>query len=489
MNLGESLRRNTLWILTGNVSGQLITFVVGVVLARLLAPEDFGLLVTINIFTGIASFVAAGGMGDALVQAKQVDEDDYRVVFTIQLIVCLLIYLGCYYIAPWLSSWLKNGLYMDLLRVAALTFLLRPFTNIPRARLKRAMQFKVIALSRLTGMIFGSSTSIVLALMDMGTWALIYGGLVGPVISTILLYYFTRWRPRIRFIPSVARRLGGYGIKMSLNAIILYLRQQTSNLIISHQLGPSLLGLFNKANSMSALPAQMISGSAYQTVFRALSSEQENLDRSKYIYTRTIALVAVYTLPFYTGLLWLAEPFIVTIYGSKWVGTALPLQILALSGLFRIISSPSGALIAAQNRLGHEIRIQIETWILLVIGCFIGLHWGIVGIAWGILPSFAYLALRLAWLANECVRGTFSELFHSLIPALLLNSALMGILLIVHTVLPSGTSSDRPAIYLLTMSGIGGAAYILLFLFAPIPALASESLRWKQKLRLSTGPA
>ena len=488
MNLGESIRRNTLWILTGNVSGQLITFAVGVALARLLAPEDFGLLVTINIFTGILSFVAAGGMGEALIQAKQVDEDDYRVVFTIQLLVCLLIYLGIYYIAPWFSIWFKNGLYMDLLRVAALTFLIRPFTNIPRARLTRAMQFKVIALSRLTGMIIGSIISITLALMDMGTWALIYGGLASPLINTALIYYHTRWLPGIRFIPSVARRLGSYGIKMSLNSIILYLRKQTSNLIISHQLGPSLLGLFNKADSLSTLPAETISGSAYQTVFRALSSEQENLDRSKYIYRRTIALTAVYVLPFYIGLLWLAEPFIVTVYGNKWLETALPLQILALSGLFRIISSASGAVIAAQNRLGHEVRIQIETWILLVTGCFVGLPWGIVGIAWGILPSFAYLALRLAWLANECIRGSFPELFHSLFPALLLNSALMGTLLIVHFVLPSGASSDQPAIYLLTMSGIGGTVYALLFLFAPVPTLASESSRWKQKLKLLAKP-
>jgi teichuronic acid exporter len=284
MNLGESIRRNTLWILTGGISGQLITFAAGVVLARLLAPEDFGLLVTISIFTGILSFVAAGGMGEALVQAKQVDEDDYRVVFTIQLLVCLLIYLGIYYIAPWFSIWFKNELYMDLLRVAALTFLIRPFTNIPRARLKRAMQFKVIALSRLTGMIVGSITSITLALMDMGTWALIYGGLAGPFINTALIYYYTRWRPGIRFIPSVARRLGSYGIKMSLNSIIFYLRKQTSNLIISHQLGPSLLGLFNKADSLSTLPAQMVGGSAYQTVFRALSSEQENLVFQIHLY-------------------------------------------------------------------------------------------------------------------------------------------------------------------------------------------------------------
>ena len=488
MTLGNSIRKNTAWILTGSISEQIVAFIVGVILARLLVPEDFGLLVTINILTGVVGFVAAGGMGDALVQAKQVEEDDYRVVFTVQLFICLLIYLGLYYIAPYFAKLFNNGLYIDLLRVAALTFILRPFTNIPRSRLKRDMRFKEIALSRLASIIAGSIISIVLAMMGMGTWALIFGGLSGPFISMIMLYHYTRWRPGIRFIPAVARRLGGYGVKISLNSIILYLRKQTSNLIISHQLGPSLLGLFNKAESLSGLPANVLAGSTYQTVFRALSSEQENLGRSKYIYNRTITLLTVYTLPFYIGLLWLAEPFISLVYGEKWIATALPLQILAAAGLFRIISSASGALIAAQNRLGHEMKIQIETWILLAAGCIFGLQWGIVGVSFGILPSFVYLALRLSWLANQCVGGNYMELLHSLVPATILNAALMVVLLIVHTLMPAGISTDNPATYLLTMSGVGGASYIVLFLYAPIPALAKESLRWKSRLKLTSAP-
>lgn len=484
MNLGQSIRQNSLWVLTGRVSGQFIGFAVGIVLARLLVPEDFGLIVTINVFTGVLGYIAAGGMSEALVQAKQVSNDDYRIVFTVQLLICLTIYICLYYFALLIAAWFKNPLYIDLLRVAALSFMIRPFIGPARAKLKREMRFKIITLSSLTGIIVGSSTSIMLAIMQMGPWALILGGLAGSILNTTILMLYARWIPGIRFQWSIVRRLGSFGAKMTLNEVVIHLRKQTSNLIISHQLGPAQLGLYNKASSLSEMPSMTIGGSAYATVFRALSKEQENLDRSKYIYFRTIQLVSVYTFPLYIGLIWLSEPFIVTVYGQKWIDSGLPLQILAFVGFFRTISIVSGAVIAAQNRLGYELLIQAENWILLVIGCVLGLNWGIVGVAYGVLPSIIHLSLRLAQLANQQLKAGFPDLIRSLKPALLLSTALIIILTITDLLLPDSLQSDQPGFYILAMGSAGGLCYSLLFLFAPIPALATESLRWKKRLRL-----
>ncbi|MDA9981296.1 lipopolysaccharide biosynthesis protein [Gammaproteobacteria bacterium] len=485
MNLGESIRSNTLWLLSSNVAARLIGFAASIVLARLLFPEDFGLFVTISVFTGVASLFAGGGMGEALVQAKELKESDYRVIFTMQLLIGVSIYFLFFHTATWFASFFEEQRYIDLLRVSTLTFIIRPFANIPRARLRRAMRFKEIALIRLASILCGTTASVSMAYVGLGVWSLVFGALVGATVNLILIYSITRWVPGIRFEQSTARRLGGYGLRVSTNEIVSYLRGQTANFIISRQLGPAALGLYNKADSLSGLPAGTISGSAYQTVFRALSKVQDNLDQSKYIYFRTITLVTVYTLPFYVGLVWLAEPFIVFVYGQKWSGTALPLQILAATGLFRLISDPSGAVIAAQNRLGYEIRIQIETMILLAIGCLAGLRWGIVGVAIGVLPSFVFLALRLAWLANNCINGSFRDLARSLTPALKLNAILFVVLAMTHQLLPTTLKVEQPALYLCGMTFTGALVYSLLFLYAPVPALAAESMRWKRKLRLT----
>jgi O-antigen/teichoic acid export membrane protein len=244
------------------------------------------------------------------------------------------------------------------------------------------------------------------------------------------------------------------------------------------------VGLFNKADSLSALPARTIGGSAYQTVFRALATVQENLDKSQYIYFRTVSLVAVYTLPFYVGLAWLAGPFIVGVYGPSWAAAATPLQILAVTGVFRCITNPSGAVIAAQNRLGAEFRIQLEVWLVLAIGVWQGLKWGIVGVAWGLLPSFLYGSIRMFFLARRCVGGGIPQLLKALTPALGLCSWLAAVLVLVDRLLPSGWDAERPLLYLLAMGGIGALAYTGAFLYAPIPALKGERERWRRRLHL-----
>jgi len=486
MSLGESIRKNTSWILGGNLTTRAFQFFVGVVLARILVPEDFGLLVTLQIFTGALGFIAGGGMGEALVQAKSVEENDFKVVFTAQLAICSLIYSALFIFAPFLSDWFNDQRYTDLLRVSALTFIIRPFANIPRAILRRNMQFKKITIIGLLTMVVEAAFSILLALKGFSTWSLIFGGLAGSLFTLFLLLYTTRWFPGFAYEKHSLQRLGGYGIKISINEIILHIRNQLPNLIISRTLGAGQVGLFNKADSTSQIPSAAISGSAYQTVFRTLSSIQTNLDQSKYIYFRTIALVCVYTFPFYVGLFWTAEPFILFIYGEKWSEAAMPLQILTIAGILNCISNPSGAVIAAQNRLGKEIQIQTETLVLFIVAASLGWHWGIIGVAVSLIPCHFYLVFRMAGLANRCIHGHHTDLFKALKPALVLNTILFILLFTIANAVPESFSTSYPGLFLLSMVASGGLAYAILFLMLPFRILRTEQERWKRLLMLKT---
>ena len=142
MSLGDSIRHGAKWLLGGNVAGQVIQFGFGVVLARLLVPSDFGVLVTVQIFTGLAGFIAGGGTGQALVRAKEAKHEDFQVVFTIQLMIGVLIYAAFFAAAPFFARWYSQPLYTDLFRVSALSFILRPFANMPNVWLTREMRFK-----------------------------------------------------------------------------------------------------------------------------------------------------------------------------------------------------------------------------------------------------------------------------------------------------------------------------------------------------------
>ena len=187
MSLGQRIRSGAVWLFVGNAGSQIIGFFLGIVLARLLAPEDFGMLITLQVFTGLAGFVAGGGMGQALVRAKEVSTEDYDIVFTLQLIMGSLIYAVFFFSAPWFADWYDRPIYADLLRVSALSFIFRPFVNLPGSLLHRDMRYKAQTVVKVTTLLLTNAICIGMAYLGYGVWSLIMGGIAGSVVSMVLL--------------------------------------------------------------------------------------------------------------------------------------------------------------------------------------------------------------------------------------------------------------------------------------------------------------
>ncbi len=486
MSLGESIRKGTKWLVAGSLAGQVLQFAFGIALARLLVPADFGLLVTIQVFTGVAGMIATGGMGDALIRAKNTNEHDFNVVFTAQLALSVVIYIAFFIFAPTIALAFNEPLYTDLIRVSALSFLFRPMLNARNLWLQREMLFKESALAGLATAFFTGALSIIMAWAGMGVWSLILSGLAGSLLNLILLDRITPQRPQMSFDIGTARIHSGYGLKSSANELVSYLRKQTSNLIISHISGPSSVGLYNKAESLAMLPFATVSGAVYTPVFRAMAKVQDDTAQVRYLFYRMISLLVVYTLPFYVGLTWLAEPFIGVVYGEKWLPSAAPLAIVSLSGLIFCIGHPCGAVLAARNLLGREVLIQAATWAFVAIATLVGLHWGgLIGVAWGVVASYLFSTSLVYYLASKSVQGSLRELVNTIAPGLLLNALMLTALWGLDIVLPAGFPEQQQAAYLLLSATVGALTYGAGFLYLPITALTEESLRWRKTLRLA----
>lgn len=484
MSLGNRIRHGAAWLFVGNSGKQVLGFLFGIVLARLLAPEDFGALLTIQVFTGIAGFVAGGGMGQALVRAKETAQQDYDIVFTLQLIIGSLIYAGFFLAAPWFANWYDTPLYTDLLRVSALSFIFRPFVNLPASMLYRNMRYKAQTVVGMTSLLVSSFISILMAWLGYGVWSLIWGGIAGSLYNAAVLIPLARWRPGFSLDFSRGRNIARYGLLVSANDIVDYLRGQASIFILSRTLGPASVGLFNKGRSLALLPHGFITGSVYQVLFRAMAAEQDNLDKCRYLFFRSIALVAVYATPFYVGLLWLAEPLIRGVYGEKWIGAAGPLMILAFAWPFWLINNLSGAVLAAQNWLGYELKVQIATLVITVLAVVIALPYGIDGVAWAIVGTAAFSGLYMLWLALKCLKAKWMDGLRALIPAILLNAVLALALYPLQQLLPPEWRA-HDLVYIAIMGTAGSLVYAGGLLYFPIPSLAAERFRWKSKLRLS----
>lgn len=480
--IGDSIRSGAKWLLAGNVAGQILQFAIGVVLARLLVPADFGMIITIQVFTGFASMVMSGGMGQSLIRAKEADEHDFNAVFTMQLAISTLIYLGFFFSAPLIAVYFNNPLYADLIKVSTLVFLLKPFAFMYNSWLNREMNFKTRSLVAIISGIVSGIASISMAWFGMGVWSLTLSGLLGALFSNLLLGHLLPLRLSLNLDTAVMRKHSAYGLKITTNDFLSYLTRESKNLILSKVAGPAFLGLFNKADSLSRTPNQLIMPSTMQPVFRAMSKMQDDLDKTKYLFYRAITLLNVYTIPFYVGLWWVAEPFIGTVYGAKWLASAEPLPILAMSGIFLNILFPCGVLLDAQNKLTQELVAQVFRLAIVIAACFIGLNWGLTGVAWGILFGNIFGACSLYYLVYRTIRTRLRDLFTALAPGLLLGSLLFAVLTLVHFTLGENKST-APVLYLLSMTVTGVVTYAAAFLLLPIPALRSEAARWHSQLR------
>lgn len=482
MNLGQSIRSGVKWLVAGNIGNRILGFVFGVILARLLVPEDFGMVLTIQVFTGFAGMLTSGGMGQSIIRAKEASEEDYNTVFTLQLGLGVLLFVGFFFTSPWIADFFEDPLYADLMRVSALVFLMKPFGIMRGAWLNREMDFKTLSMVAVTVGLFTGLSSTLMAFAGMGVWSLTLSGVFAAAMRNVLLAWRTPLRLHLNFDRKIMRRHSGFGIKITASGFLTYFRSHGVNLLMSKLAGPGFLGLFNKADSLYRLPVQTLAGSVAKPLFRAMAEVQDDLDKTKYMYHRVVTLFAVYVGPFFVAFWWLAEPFIGGVYGQKWVPAAEPLTILASAGVFRIVGHPCGVVLTVQNQLNRLLVAQAVTLGVALAACFIGLKWGLTGVAWGFVAAGIFSNVYTYILTYRILPTRIADLVRALTPGLILNSIFFTVLALTDQVVGE-MSETRPLLYLLAMAIPGGLAYAAAFLLLPIPALSSEAARWREKIR------
>lgn len=476
MSLGDKIRSGAKWSFFGNTTNQALTFVFGIVLARLLVPADFGMLVTISVFTGFAGFISGGGMGQALVRADEATKEDYDVVFTLQIIIGCLIYASFFISAPWLAKWYDTPLYADLLRVSALSFIFRPFVNVPTSILFRQMRFKARAGVSIATLLLSSTVSIGMAYTGHGVWSLIIGGIVGSAASVLLLAPLATWRPGWSLDLRRGRDFARYGFMVSANDIVIYLRSQSSNFVLSRLLGPASVGLYNKADSLSSIPFNSISGSVYNPLFRSIAQSADNADLVKYLYLRSIKLICIYTFPAYVLLYWLADELIYVLYGAKWAGTAAPLSILVIAGFFMSISHPAGAVLSALNKLRQELFVSLISFATVIAALSAGIQYGITGVAWAMVVSYAAVSFHMSLAASKATNIKLADIARAALPAAYQGCVIFLVLYLLDT---GSKGIIKTPIPIILIYGIMAATtFVLSGVFSPFADLRQESKKW-----------
>jgi teichuronic acid exporter len=295
------------------------------------------------------------------------------------------LYLLYYFaVAPLTTHWLADPRYLDLIRVSALGFFVRPFWNSASTSLQRDMRFRVLAINSLWSLVMASAVSISLALAGFGVWSLIFGGLAGSTTNSLLNSIAARWRPRPAMNLASVRGFYRAGSGFAFIDIVHHVSSKGIILAISKMMGPAPLGLFNKGQGLADVPATLAGSTLKRPLFRAMAKEIGNHGSIHYLFTRAVVFMAALTWPALALLAWYGEALIVFLYGEHWRAAGPVLQIIAIASLFRAFGQPSSILLTSGAGIATYIRI-LSLGAMLSIGTAIYLtEHGLYVVATGI---------------------------------------------------------------------------------------------------------
>lgn len=383
----ESLKDKTVkgvgWSAIDNVAGYAVTFVVGIILARLLSPEDYGLLGLIGIFTAICGCFINAGFGSALIRKKDATDDDYNTVFIFNLVMSIVLYGVMFLCAPLIANFFERQELIALTRVSSLGMVIGSLATVQRTQLTKRIDFKTQTKITIIAAIVRGVVGITTAFIGWGVWALVAQELTATTLSTILLWYFNRWTPNLHFSTKSFRELFGYGSKILASALIDTVWREIYQVVIAKFYAPATLGQYTRATLFSGLFSSNISNVIQRVSYPVLSEIQDDSPRLKDGYQRIIKTTMLITFCCMLMLASVAKPMIIVLIGEKWIQAAYFLQIVCFSSMLYPLHSINLNMLQVKGRSDLFLKLEIIKKIIavgpLLLGIFISIYWMLIG--------------------------------------------------------------------------------------------------------------
>lgn len=402
--LGPAAARGALLTMSGQACKILLQFGGIVVLARLLAPGDYGLLAMVTAIVGIGEVLRDFGLSAAAVQARSVSAQQRSNLFWINSAIGLALALAVFAAAPAIAAFYDQPALRSIAQLLALSFVFNGLATQFRAQLNREMRFGRLAMVDVGGQAVGLAVGITLALHGQGYWALV-GQQLGQTAATLLLLAAaTGWRPGL---PRRGAGMGGfmrYGGNLMGTQLVTYLSRNLDALIIGQRFGAELLGLYNRAYQLLMLPLNQINAPATSIALPVLSRLNDDGERYARFLLHGQALMLHLILAIFAFAAAQAEPLIVLVLGPQWAAAVPIFQILALAGVFQAASSASYWVFLSKGLTGSHLRFTLTSRLLVIGGIVAGAHWGVHGVAIAFAAGCALAWLgALAWLRGSGV--------------------------------------------------------------------------------------
>lgn len=369
------------WTGSSQVVMQLMRMVVAVVLARLLAPEDYGLAAIALVFSSLVLVFSDMSIGAAIIQRKTLTEDDRSTAFWLAVGAGIVFTVAGVAISGPLGAFYGEPQVTSLCVVLSLSFVITSLATTHEALLLRDMQFAKTERRVMAATLAGAVAGVVVGVQTRDAWAIIAQEIATVTVSTLLLWKLSPWRPQLRFSRASLRSLAAFSAPLIGHRFLYYVHRNADNILIGRFVGAAALGAYSLAYNIMLVPFSRIAGPVQRVLAPAFARMQDEPQRIGDAWVRAVRLLGLAAIPSLTGLIVVAPDFVRVVLGPKWAPAATLIQILAVVGMIQALQSISTDILQARGRTGTVFRFTLLFSAAHITGFAIGLNWGVVGVA------------------------------------------------------------------------------------------------------------
>lgn len=417
--------KNFFWRFFERCGAQGVSFIVSIVLARLIVPEAYGTIALVTVFSSILQVFADSGMANALIQKKEADDLDFSTVFFFNLIACILLYLGIFLAAPWIAAFYEQPELVSVMRILCLTVIISGIRNVQQAYVSKTMQFKKFFFATIGGTIVSAVVGIVMAYLGWGVWALVAQQILNAGVGTIILWFTVKWRPKKVFSFSRLKILFSYGWKLLAASLIDRIYNELRSLIIGKMYSSTDLAYYNRGNQFPSVIVNNINTSIDSVLLPTMSAEQEHKDRVRAMTRRAIKTSTYIMMPLMMGLGICAEPVVRLLLTETWLPCVPYLRVFCFTYAFYPIHTANLNAIKAMGRSDMFLKLEIIKKAVGMVALGISMWFGVIWMAYSLLITSLISSVVNAFPNKRLLGYSYFDQIRDMFPQIVL-SCIMG---------------------------------------------------------------
>lgn len=386
-NLKKETTKGVFWSLIERFGTQGVQFLVMLVMARLLSPNDYGVVGMLVVFVAIAQAFVDGGFSQALIRKKDRTEVDNSTVFYFNIVVSVLLYLIFYLFAPCVSKFYNMPTLTPFMRVICLSIIINAFGVVQRALFNANIDFKAQAKASLIAIVISGAIGITLAFRGFGPWALVWQQLSNLVVNTLFLWIYSEWRPILAYSWKSFNELFSFGSKLLATSLLNAIYNNIQTIVIGKLYAAKSLGLYTRAAHFADLPSQQFTSVFMRVTFPVLCKVQDDLERLTSVYRRMLRVSAYIVFPLLIGMAAVAHPMIRVFIGEQWIECAYMLQIICFAEMWYPIHAINLDILQVSGRSDLFLKIEIYKKIVSLALLAISAPFGIIAMCYSNLLS------------------------------------------------------------------------------------------------------